>query len=118
MFQSSYLDQNSADNNNFIFNSRFYDRHGNFIKDYPLLNATFHTGFVTLGDNIEYFTQSMIRAGCRAYDSTIDYDVSFSFYYNSFKFKCFFLIQKTFCSFQWTTITMFIVNITNFVLKL
>ncbi|KAF9807336.1 hypothetical protein SFRURICE_007051 [Spodoptera frugiperda] len=56
--------------------AKFYDRHGNFIKDYPLLNATFHTGFVTLGDNIEYFTQSMIRAGCRAYDSTIDYDLA------------------------------------------
>ncbi|XP_022824810.1 peroxidase-like [Spodoptera litura] len=55
--------------------AKFYDRHGNFIEDYSLLSTTFHTGFITDGDNIEYLTQSMIRDGCRAYDSTVAYDL-------------------------------------------
>ncbi|XP_022824811.1 peroxidase-like [Spodoptera litura] len=54
--------------------AKFYDRYGNYIKDYPLLKTTFRTGFLGQGDNIEYFTQNMMRDGCRAYDSSIEHD--------------------------------------------
>ncbi|KAJ8731730.1 hypothetical protein PYW08_014460 [Mythimna loreyi] len=52
---------------------KMYDKKGNYLHDYPLLNTTFKMGFIA--KNMESFTKST-WSPCHDFDSTVSFDVA------------------------------------------
>ncbi|KAJ8731720.1 hypothetical protein PYW08_014450 [Mythimna loreyi] len=55
---------------------KFYDKDGYFVKTYPLVNATGHTGMLGVDDNMVYITQGSFRQQSGGFDFIIDPDMS------------------------------------------
>ncbi|KAJ8731719.1 hypothetical protein PYW08_014449 [Mythimna loreyi] len=54
---------------------KFYDKDGHFVKTYPMVNATAHTGLFAIDDNFVYITQGSFRQPSGAFDFVIDSDM-------------------------------------------
>ena len=53
-----------------------FDTDGTFIRDYPIVNNTFRTGYLGKGKHIFQFTQGKFRQPCSEANHGIDPDVS------------------------------------------
>lgn len=53
-----------------------YDKHGAYVRQYPIVNLTLRTGFFDVDDNIEFMTHGSYIQATAATDYIVDPDVS------------------------------------------
>ncbi|XP_072949861.1 peroxidase-like [Epargyreus clarus] len=52
-----------------------YDKDGNYVKDMRIANLTLRTGYLGVGDNMDYMTQGSFRQAGAKVDYTVDPDI-------------------------------------------
>ncbi|KAG6457885.1 peroxidase [Manduca sexta] len=55
---------------------KMYDKHGYYLKKYPIVNLTLRTGFLDVDDNLDYLTQGTFRQGSANIDYIVDPDIA------------------------------------------
>ncbi|XP_052750505.1 peroxidase-like [Galleria mellonella] len=57
-------------------NLKFYDKHGHYLRQFPLVNLTLRTGFLAVDNNIDYITQGSFRQASANVDYVVDFDMA------------------------------------------